>query len=120
MQKLIMVIIFSILLGCGNSHKENSLEFKHMFCERKTNECKLPSIYKFKVRKYDNMVYINFYDEDGIPEGNQFLKNCKVFDKKNWNCEDLSMVDGELVDSLEKRMKHWEQGLYSKYIKVDK
>jgi hypothetical protein len=120
MQKLIMVIIFSILLGCENSQRENSLEFKLMYCEIKTNKCDHLSTYKFKVRKYDNKVYFNAYDDYGVPDGNQFLENCKVFDKKNWNCKDMSMVDGELVKSVVTRMKEKELGHYSKYVKVDK
>ena len=120
MKKFITFIFFTTLLGCGNSQKENSLEFKLMFCEIKTNKCDHLSTYKFKVRKYDNTVYFNAYDKDGIPEGNQFLENCKVFDKKNWNCKDMGMVDGELVESVVTRMKEMELGRYSKYVKVDK
>jgi hypothetical protein len=114
-----LLISFSVaLIGCGDSQNKNLLEYKVMSCTIKTNKCKHDETIKFKVRKYDNTVYVNIYDADGTASGNSFLSNCEVFDKNNWKCKYTSMVAGEIVESSESILNASKLGFYSVYEKI--
>jgi hypothetical protein len=118
--KFFLIIFSVVLIGCGESQNKNSLEYKVMSCTIKTDKCTHDETIKFKVRKYDNTVYVNIYDDDGAASGNSFLSDCEVFDKKNWKCKYQSMVNGELIDSSESYSNRYKLGFYNKYEKVQK
>ncbi len=118
--KYLIVLIALIPLGCGNSSDKNLLEYKGMYCEIKTDKCSHFETYKFKVRQYNNTVYVNIYDAEGTASGNSFLPDCQVFDKKNWKCKYQSMVNGEIVDSPDSTLSASKVGFYYKYEKVQK
>ena len=118
--KYLLFLITLILLGCGNSSDSNLLEFKVMDCDKKTDKCSHSETIKFKVRQYNNTVYVNIYDADGTASGNSFLPDCQVFDKKNWKCKYQSMVNGEIVDSPDSIVSSSKLGFYSKYERVQK
>jgi hypothetical protein len=109
-----------VLIGCGESQNKNSFEYKVMSCTIKTDKCTHDETIKFKVKKYDNTVYVNIYDTDGTASGNNFLSNCEVYDKSNWKCKYTSMVAGEIVESSESILNASKLGFYSKYEKVKK
>ena len=118
--KYLFFLIAFILLGCGNSSDSNLLEFKVMYCSVKTDKCSHIETYKFKVRQYNNTVYVNIYDEDGTAAGNSFLPDCQVFDKKNWKCKYQSMVNAEIVDTPDSILRQSKLGFYTKYEKIPK
>lgn len=118
--KHFLFLIAFILLGCGNSSDSNLLEYKVFSCEIKTNKCAHDETIKFKVRQYNNTVYVNIYDADGTASGNSFLPDCQVFDKKNWKCKYQSMVNGEIIDSPDSILSSSKFGFYTKYEKVQK
>ncbi len=118
--KYLFILIILTLYGCGNSSDSNLLEYKVMYCDKKTDKCSHFETYKFKVRQYNNTVYVNIYDEDGTASGNSFLPDCQVFDKKNWKCKYTSMVNGEIVESFDLTISSSKLGFYSKYERVQK
>lgn len=85
------------MTGCGKSNNDNLFEYKIMYCENNSNKCIHDETVKVLVKKFDNTVYFNVFENDGTPSGNTFLENCQVFNKFNWKCNSHSMIEGNLV-----------------------
>jgi hypothetical protein len=85
--------------ACGEKSPPQA-EFLAYLCETKSDNCSAPEVFKFKVRKYENKVLLNIFSLDGKAEGNDFLSDCQILDSKNWNCKEMAMVEGQLVQGL--------------------
>jgi hypothetical protein len=97
----VFLLFFLFIAGCQQKTSKK-LEFDSYLCSFKDDKCfENPSIYKFKVRKFENQIIWNIFDSDGKALQNIFLKECEIFDRLNWKCKlegkSVDMIDGELV-----------------------
>ena len=98
-----LLLSASVLMVTSCQQKPStSLEFDVFSCNNSDGKCsdERPDLYKFKVRKYENLVVLSVFDSDGEPIGNTFFKDCQIVDRKNWKCES----DGQSWDMLEGRL----------------
>lgn len=117
--RLLAVPLIAITISaCGGGKDNKKLEFQAYTCSVANDKCEEPpEIFKLKVRKFEETVLVNVFDSKGTALGNQFLDDCKIYDRLNWQCRSLSMVDGNLLVNTITELEWRRDGFYRKFVR---